>query len=123
MALVMATAPVLILLYDRTFLAGTFREAWRQRARLHLALAATWFVLAALVLVGTFGQIVAYFIFCGLMGLSRLSLGVHFLSDVLGGFVLGLAWLAASTAAFSIWRSEQRKKPVDVMEGVEPEVA
>ena len=67
--------------------------------------------------------IVAYFLFCALMGLSRLSLGVHYLSDVLGGFVLGLAWLAASTAAFSIWRSEQRKKPVEVMEGAEPEMA
>lgn len=33
--------PVLVFLYDRTFLAGTFREAWRQRGRLHLALAAT----------------------------------------------------------------------------------
>lgn len=67
--------------------------------------------------------VVAYFVFCALMGLSRLSLGVHYLSDVLGGFVLGLAWLAASTAAFSIWRSEQRKKPVEVMEGAEPEMS
>ena len=32
---------------------------------------------------------------------SRLFLGVHFLSGVIGGIVLGLAWLSASTAAFS----------------------
>ena len=45
---VMATAPVMVFLYDRTFVAGTFREAWRQRGSLHAALAATWLVLAAL---------------------------------------------------------------------------
>jgi tetratricopeptide (TPR) repeat protein len=46
---VMATAPLLVLLYDRTFVAGTFREAWRQRRALYLALAATWMLLAVLV--------------------------------------------------------------------------
>lgn len=39
---VMVTAPVVTLLYDRTFLAGTFRETIRQRGGLYLALAATW---------------------------------------------------------------------------------
>lgn len=58
-----------------------------------------------------------------LVSLSRLGLGVHFLSDVLGGFVLGLAWVAVSTAAFSIWRREVGKEPVEVLEGAEPEVA
>lgn len=57
------------------------------------------------------------------IGTSRLFLGVHFVSDVVGGFVLGLAWLAASTAAFSIWRTEEGKKPVAVVEGIEPEAA
>jgi undecaprenyl-diphosphatase len=57
------------------------------------------------------------------IGSSRLFLGVHFVSDVIGGFVLGLAWLAASTAAFSIWRTEEGKKPVEVTQGVEPEAA
>ncbi|HEX2852878.1 MAG TPA: tetratricopeptide repeat protein [Opitutaceae bacterium] len=46
---VMVTAPVLILLYDRTFAAGSFREAWRRRKGLHLALASTWLLLAWLV--------------------------------------------------------------------------
>jgi tetratricopeptide (TPR) repeat protein len=46
---VIAVAPVLLLLYDRTFVAGSFREAWRQRRGLHLALAGTWLLLAGLV--------------------------------------------------------------------------
>ena len=46
---VMATAPVLVLLYDRTFVAGSFRRAWVKRRRIHLALMATWLPLAALV--------------------------------------------------------------------------
>jgi len=46
---VMATAPVLLLLYDRTFVGGSFRQAWAQRRGFYLALAATWLPLAALV--------------------------------------------------------------------------
>ena len=47
---VMVSAPVVVLLYDRTFLSGTFAGAWRLRWRIHLALAATWIPLAELVL-------------------------------------------------------------------------
>lgn len=47
---VMVAAPVLVLLYDRTFLAGSFRAALRHRGRVHIALFATWLLLAALVL-------------------------------------------------------------------------
>ncbi len=57
------------------------------------------------------------------IGFSRLALGVHYLSDVLGGLVLGLAWLATSTAAFSIWRVERGRRPVKPSEGLEPEAA
>lgn len=46
---VMATAPLLVLLYDRTFVAGSFLAAWRARRGTYLALAATWLLLAALV--------------------------------------------------------------------------
>ena len=40
------------------------------------------------------------------IGFSRLALGVHYVTDVAGGFVLGLAWLTASTRAFNTWRVE-----------------
>lgn len=43
---VMVTAPVLILLFDRTFIAGSFRAALRARGRLYAALGATWLGLA-----------------------------------------------------------------------------
>jgi Flp pilus assembly protein TadD len=45
---VMVSAPLIVLLYDRTFVAGSFREAWRQRWRMHLALAGTWLELGYL---------------------------------------------------------------------------
>ncbi|HVZ65473.1 MAG TPA: tetratricopeptide repeat protein [Lacunisphaera sp.] len=43
---IIATVPVVIFLYDRTFVAGSFGEAWRRRKGLHVALAATWLPLA-----------------------------------------------------------------------------
>ena len=43
-----ALAPVMALLYDRTFVSGSFREAWRRHRRPLLALAATWLPLAGL---------------------------------------------------------------------------
>jgi tetratricopeptide (TPR) repeat protein len=45
---VIVTAPVMVFLYDRTFVAGSFREAWRQRWRYYLGLAGTWLLLARL---------------------------------------------------------------------------
>ena len=57
------------------------------------------------------------------IAVSRLGLGVHFLSDVVGGLVLGLAWLATSVATFRIWRDERGRRPEPVLEGLEPEAA
>jgi tetratricopeptide (TPR) repeat protein len=45
---VMVTAPLLVLLYDRTFVAGSFRAAWRQRQRVYVGLASTWILLGYL---------------------------------------------------------------------------
>jgi protein O-mannosyl-transferase len=46
----MVTAPVIVLLYDRTFVSGDFRTAWRQHRDPLLGLAATWVLLAFLVI-------------------------------------------------------------------------
>jgi protein O-mannosyl-transferase len=45
---VMVTAPVMVLLYDRTFAAGSFRGAWRRRGPLYAALMACWVPVAFL---------------------------------------------------------------------------
>jgi tetratricopeptide (TPR) repeat protein len=42
---VMASAPIVVLLYDRAFLAGSFLEAWRKRKGLYVLLASTWMLL------------------------------------------------------------------------------
>ena len=47
---VMVTAPLVVLLYDRTFVAGTFAGALRVRRSYYAALAGTWLLLAFLVL-------------------------------------------------------------------------
>ena len=47
---VMVTAPLVVLLYDRTFFARSFAAAWRQRRGFYFALAATWLLLVYLVL-------------------------------------------------------------------------
>jgi len=47
---VMVTAPLMVVLYDRTFVAGSFRESLRRRWGLWLALAANWGLLVLLYL-------------------------------------------------------------------------
>jgi Flp pilus assembly protein TadD len=46
---VMVAAPLIVLLYDWVFVASSFRELWRRRAALYVGLAATWLILAVLV--------------------------------------------------------------------------
>jgi tetratricopeptide (TPR) repeat protein len=47
---VVVTVPLMVLLYDRTFVFGSFREAWRRRRGLYLALASTWLFCAFLMI-------------------------------------------------------------------------
>jgi Flp pilus assembly protein TadD len=44
----MVVAPIVVLLYDRTFAFGSFREALQRRGRYYAALSATWLVLVVL---------------------------------------------------------------------------
>ncbi|MDQ5840465.1 MAG: phosphatase PAP2 family protein [Chloroflexota bacterium] len=55
------------------------------------------------------------------IGFSRVALGVHYVSDVVAGFVLGAAWVAAMAAAFNAMRVDRGGSAVHLREGLEPE--
>jgi undecaprenyl-diphosphatase len=55
-----------------------------------------------------------------LIGFSRIALGVHYFSDVIGGCLIGGAWIFAMTAACSAWRIEEGEPPVHPSAGLEP---
>src|SRR5580692_7829122 len=56
------------------------------------------------------------------IGISRLLLGVHYISDVLGGWTLGITWLGITAFAFELSRQATGAPVTDpVTEGLEPE--
>ncbi|GAA1757120.1 phosphatase PAP2 family protein [Luedemannella helvata] len=60
----------------------------------------------------------------GLIGLTRVMLGVHYVSDVVGAWCVGVAWLGLTVFAFELYRS-RHGQPVSepLAEGLEPEAA
>ena len=59
----------------------------------------------------------------GFVGLTRVALGVHYVSDVLGGWLLGAAWLGVTAYAFRLWRREAGQPVSPLRDGLEPEAA
>jgi undecaprenyl-diphosphatase len=58
------------------------------------------------------------------IGASRLLLGVHFVSDVLGGWALGITWLGVTAFAFELSRQATGEPAAEPMtEGLEPEAS
>jgi undecaprenyl-diphosphatase len=57
------------------------------------------------------------------VGLTRIALGVHYLSDVVAGWLLGLAWISVTAYAFRVWRREAGHATPPLTEGLEPEAA
>ena len=56
------------------------------------------------------------------IGISRILLGVHYLSDVVGAWALGVTWLGITAFAFELTRSAAgRPVTAPVAEGLEPE--
>jgi membrane-associated phospholipid phosphatase len=57
-----------------------------------------------------------------LIGISRILLGVHYLSDVVGAWAVGITWLGITALAFELTRSAAGQPVTDpVTEGLEPE--
>jgi tetratricopeptide (TPR) repeat protein len=101
---VMVTAPLIVLLYDRTFVAGSFRDAWHRRWRFYVSLAATWLLLAWL-MAGTgnrggtagFGLGITWWAYAltqvrSIMHYLRLAFWPHPLVFDYGGAVLASGW-------------------------------
>jgi len=55
------------------------------------------------------------------IGFSRIALGVHYLSDVIGAYLIGTVWLLGLASAFRTRRREEGKPVVGIDEGLEPE--
>ncbi|MGZ4616044.1 MAG: phosphatase PAP2 family protein [Actinomycetes bacterium] len=72
------------------------------------------------------GRVVAYTVgalVVLLTGLDRVALGVHYVSDVVAGWIVALACIAGTAGGFEIWRREQGQRPSKPSEGVDPEAS
>jgi membrane-associated phospholipid phosphatase len=56
------------------------------------------------------------------IGFDRVALGVHYLSDVVAGWVVAACWLALTAAVFEAWRRESGLPPSPPLQA-EPEIA
>ena len=57
------------------------------------------------------------------IGVTRVALGVHYVSDVIAGWLLGAAWLGVTAYAFRVWRREVGRPERPLGDGLEPEAA
>lgn len=58
-----------------------------------------------------------------LVATTRVLLGVHYLSDVVAGLLLGFGWAAVCTTVFALWRRDEGRRVDPYDEGLQPEFA
>ncbi|MDJ0384809.1 phosphatase PAP2 family protein [Streptomyces sp. G-G2] len=56
------------------------------------------------------------------VGYTRVALGVHWVSDVVGGWLLGLVVVTATSLVFQAWRADTGLPRAAVADGLEPEL-
>ncbi|MEU3061572.1 phosphatase PAP2 family protein [Streptomyces subrutilus] len=56
------------------------------------------------------------------VGYTRVALGVHWVSDVVGGWLLGIGVVTATTLVFEAWRADIGRRRTAAGEGLEPEI-
>ncbi|MDX3075422.1 phosphatase PAP2 family protein [Streptomyces sp. NPDC088354] len=56
------------------------------------------------------------------VGWTRVALGVHWVSDVVGGWLLGLVVVTATTLTFQAWRADVGRPFTTPAQGLEPEL-
>jgi len=84
----------------------------------------TWVVVALVVAPSVRGRLRPWLLPLAVLmaiaiGVTRLALGVHYLSDVLAGWALGAGWLAVTTALFRAWQAEQGRTSPSLDQGLE----
>jgi undecaprenyl-diphosphatase len=57
------------------------------------------------------------------IGVGRAALGVQYASDIVGGWIVGFAWLAVTTYAYRRWRLDVGNEARPLHDGLEPEAA
>jgi undecaprenyl-diphosphatase len=57
------------------------------------------------------------------VGVADAALGGHYVSDVLAGWLLGLAWLGVTAHALRRWRADSGQPPRPITDGLAPEAA
>jgi undecaprenyl-diphosphatase len=55
------------------------------------------------------------------VGFTRMALGVHYLTDVVAGWALGVVWLTVTAVAFRTWRRETGRNVPPLADGLDPE--
>ncbi|MFB7407227.1 phosphatase PAP2 family protein [Streptomyces sp. NPDC056202] len=57
------------------------------------------------------------------VGYTRVALGVHWVSDVVGGWLLGVTVVTATTLVFEAWRLDTGRRRTTPAQGLEPEIS